>query len=109
MHLLKKAQIAYLKVDEAFTKISNKYANFADIFLPKLAVELFKYMRINNYAIKLVDNWQLPYGLIYSLSLVKLEILKMHIKNNLANNFIRPSKVFAGTFISFDKKSNQSL
>ncbi len=56
MHLLKKAQIAYLKADEAYTKVLSKYANFADVFSPKLAVELPKYTRINNYAIKLVDD-----------------------------------------------------
>ena len=32
MYLSKRAQIAYLKIDKAFTKILSKYANFADIF-----------------------------------------------------------------------------
>ena len=56
MHLLKKAQIAHLKVDKVSTKVSSKYTNFVDIFLPKLAAKLHKYTRINNYAIELVDN-----------------------------------------------------
>ena len=55
-HPLRKAQIAHLKVDEAFIKVFSKYANFVDAFLPKLAVKLPKYTRINNHAIKLVDN-----------------------------------------------------
>ena len=66
-------------------------------------------MGINNYTTKLVDNWQPLYGLIYNLSFMELEILKTYIKNNLANNFIRPSKFFIKILIFFDKKSNRSL
>lgn len=32
IYFLKKAQIAYLKIDKALIKIFNKYANFIDIF-----------------------------------------------------------------------------
>ena len=71
IYLSKKTQIAYLKANKALTKVSSKYANFADIFLPKWAVELLKYTKINNHTIKLVDDLQYPYSLIYSLSLVK--------------------------------------
>ncbi len=56
MHLLKSAQIAHLKANKAFIKVSSKYANFIDIFLTKLATELFKYTRINNYTIELIDD-----------------------------------------------------
>ena len=108
-YLLKKTQIAYLKANKASTKVFSKYADFADVFSPKLAVKLSKHMRINNYAIKLVDDWQLPYSLIYSLGPVELEILKTYIKNNLVNNFIRPFKFFVGVVIFFDKKPNKSL
>ena len=109
MYLSKKAQIAYLKVDEALTKVSNKYANFADVFSPKLAVELLEYTRINDYTIKLVDDWQSLYGPIYSLGPVKLEILKVYIKNNLVNSFIRPSKSPIKAPILFNKKPDSSL
>ena len=54
MHLLKRAQIVYLKVDKALTKVFNKYIDFADVFLPKLVAKLFKHMRINK--IKFMDN-----------------------------------------------------
>ena len=54
--LQKKAHIAYLKADEAFTKVPSEYADFADVFLPKFAVELFEYTRINHHIIELVDN-----------------------------------------------------
>ena len=58
---------------------------------------------------KLVDNWQIIYGSIYSLKQVKIEILKIYIKNNLANDFIRPFKLLLRAFIFFDKKSDASL
>ncbi len=53
---LKRDQIVYLKKDKAFTKVLSEYANFADIFSPKLAAELPKHIRINDYAIELVNN-----------------------------------------------------
>ncbi len=56
MHPLKRAQIAYLKADKAFIKVPSKYADFADVFSPKLAIELPKHTRINDHAIELVDD-----------------------------------------------------
>ena len=56
LHLLKRAQIAHLKVDKTHTEIPNKYADFADIFFPKLDTELLKHMEINDYTIELVDD-----------------------------------------------------
>ena len=56
VHLSKKALIAYLKVDKASTKDFSQYTNFANIFSPKLAIELLKYISINNHVIKFVDN-----------------------------------------------------
>ena len=103
MHPLKKAQIAHLKANKDFTKVASKYADFADLFSPKLVVELPKYKKINNHAIKFVDDRQPPYGPIYSLKSVNLKILKAYIKNNLAISFIRPSKSPAATPIFFDK------
>ena len=105
---LRGAQIAHLKADEATTKVPSKYANIADVFSPKLATELSEY-GINNNAIKLIDDWQSSYGSIYTLRLVELETLKAYIENNLANNFIRPSKSPAGAPILFDKKPDGSL
>ncbi len=102
-------QITHLKADEILTKVPNEYANFANVFSSKLVVELPKHTRINNRSIELVDGWQSPYGLIYTLGPVELEILKVYIKNNLANGFIRPSQSPTWVFISFDKKSDRSL
>ena len=109
MHPSSRAQIAHLKADEAFTKVPNKYANFADVFSPKLAAKLPKHMEINNHAIDLINDRQPPYGRIYSLSPIELEIMKAYIKNNLANNFIRPFKSPTRALILFDKKANGNL
>ena len=51
VYILKKTQIVYLKMDKAHTKVSSKYAEFADVFLLKLAAELLKYTKLNNHAI----------------------------------------------------------
>lgn len=56
IHFLKKAQIAYLKIDETPTKVLNKYANFVEIFSLKLIIKLPKYISINDYIIKLIDD-----------------------------------------------------
>ena len=58
VYLLRRIQILYLKVDAALTKISSKYADFANIFLPNLATEFFEYIGINNYTLKLVEDQQ---------------------------------------------------
>ena len=109
LHFSKRAQIAHMKVDKALTKDLGKYIDFADVFLSKLAIKLLKHMRINNHAIKLVDNWQSSYGSIYYLALIKLKTLKIYIKNNLVNNFIRLSKFFARRPIFFNKKPDKYL
>ena len=57
VHLSKKSQIANLKADKVLIKILRKYTDFTDVFFPKLAVELPKNMKINDYTIELVDNW----------------------------------------------------
>ncbi len=109
VHPSKGAQIAHLKANKATTKVSSKYADFADVFSPKLAAELLEHIGINNHAIKLVDDWQPPYGPIYSLRLMKLETLKAYIKNSLASGFIWPLKSPAGALILFNKKPDASL
>ena len=78
VHLFRRSQIANLIAEKASTKISAKYLDIADIFLPDLASKLFKHTKINNHAIELVDSQQPPYGPIYSLKPVKLETLKTY-------------------------------
>ena len=109
MYLLKRAQIAHLKANEPSIKVPSKYADFVDIFLSKLAVELSKHTGINNYAIKLMDDQELLYSLIYSLGSMELEMLKTYIENNLTSSFIGSFKFPAETPIFFDKKLDKSL
>ena len=109
VHPLKRAQIAYLKTDKTLFEMFSKYTDFVDIFSPKMVAKLLEYMKINNHTIELINNQQPLYSPIYSLGPVELEILKVYIKNNLANGFIRPFKFPAGVSIFFDKKLNGSL
>ena len=92
VHPSRRVQIAALVANEALTSIPTEYSDFADVFSLELASELLENTRINDHAIKLVDDQQLPYGLIYSLGPVELETLKTYIETNLKNGFIRPSK-----------------
>ncbi len=56
VHPSKRALIAHLKVDKVLSKVPSKYADLADVFSPKLAAKLLEHTRINDYAIKLVDD-----------------------------------------------------
>ena len=94
---------------KAPTKILAKYSDFADVFSLDLASKLSEPTGINDHNIKLVDSQQPPYGSIYSLGPVDWEILKVCIKINLANGFIRPSKSPVGAPILFDQKSDSFL
>ena len=109
VHPSYRPQIAALVTNKALTTIPTKYSNFADIFFSELASELPEHTKINDHAIELVDDWQSPYGPIYSLGPVELETLKTYIEINLANGFIRLFKSPAGTPILFDKKTNSSF
>lgn len=50
--------------------------------------KLSKHKAIYDHIIKLINPYEKSYGYIYYLRLIKLEILKIHIKTNLANSFI---------------------
>ena len=56
-----------------------------------------------------MDDWQPSYGFIYSLGLVELKTLKIYIKNNLANGFIKPFKSPAKAPIFYDNKLDRSF
>ena len=73
--------------NEAPTLIPTKYSDFADIFSPELASELPEHTRINDHSIELVDDWQPPYGSIYSLAQVELETLKTYIETTFEKWF----------------------
>lgn len=109
IHFLRKTWIAALKQNKALAKISNKYSNFADIFLKEKILMLLKQTNFNKYAIELENDNQLLYKLIYSLSLIDLETLKTYIKMHMKTGFIWPYKSSAGTSILFNKKPDSSL
>ena len=109
VHSSRRSQISSLIVKEAPRKVFAEYSDFADVFSLDLASKLPEHTEINDHIIKLVDSQQPPYGPIYSLGLVELEILKAYIETNLANEFIRPFKSPAGALILFDQKSDSSL
>ncbi len=56
MYPLRRAQIAHLKVDEAHFEVPDEYADFTDIFSPKLSIEPLKHTKINDHAIEFVDD-----------------------------------------------------
>lgn len=86
-----------------------KYQYYTKGYSLDSVIKLLEYISINNYLINLIDNKQPLYGPIYSLKLLDLKILKTYIKNNLANDFIRPFKLLAGTLILFIYKNDDSL
>ena len=68
-----------------------------------------KTTRMNEHAIKLKKDKQLPFSLIYNLGSVELKTLKTYIKINLANNFIQLFKSLVRVLIFFKRKPNKSL
>lgn len=86
-----------------------EYIDYTDVFSLDLVMELIENTNINKHAIKLVEDKQPSYKLIYSLSWVKPKIFKAYIKIHLKLEFIWPSKSLADTFILFDKKLDGNL
>lgn len=64
--------------------IPAQYLDFANLFLNKLAIKFFRHFNINKYLINLKSNKHLYYRLSYSPRLVKLKIIKIYVKINLA-------------------------
>ena len=104
-----KTQVKALIFVEALTKISVEYFNYNNVFLAENVAELLQNTRINEYAIKLEQDKQLPFGSIYNLGSVKLKTLKTYIEINLANSFICFSKSPTRALILFNRKPNGSL
>lgn len=94
-------QMASLKVDETSTTIFQKYSDFADVFSLEFLAVFLEHMGIKNRTIDLLNDKQQSYGIIHSLELVELEILKLYIKSNLANNFVTSFKCLLSIPISF--------
>lgn len=86
--------------DKSVLFISAKYFDYCNIFSTKNAAKLLKHIRINAYTIKLKNNTQPLFELIYSLRLVDIETLDNFIKTNMASGFIQSSKFYAKDLIN---------
>ena len=107
IHPNRAVQIVSLLTKEV--KIPDKYSDFANVFSEKKVLVLPGRTELNKHAIDLENGKQLPYGLIYRLSLGELETLKTYIEIHLKTEFIRPFKSFAGAPILFDNKPDGNL
>ena len=103
------AQIRTLLFDKALTEVSAEYSNYSNIFLAENTIKLLENTGINEHTIKVEEGKQLFFEPIYNLGSIKLEMLKIYIKTNLANGFIRPSKSPANASILFNQKPDKSL
>ena len=88
IHLLQIAQIAVLQWEKALIKILAEYSDYINVVFKDLAIELSENIGKNKYTIKLIEEKQPPYGLIYALSSMKLETLKTYIEIHLKTRFI---------------------
>ena len=109
VHSEKQAQIGALLFDKAPTKVPAKYFNYSNVFSAENTAELPDNTGMNEHAIKLEEGKQPSFGPIYSLEPVELEALKIYIKTNLANGFIRLSKSPTGAPILFHRKRDESF
>ena len=101
------AQIALLEFEKGI--ILSRYTDYTNVFFPDSATELSKYTNINNCLINLINDKQPLYDPIYSLRLVELKTLKTYMETNLANGFIKFSKLLTGASILFICKKDGSL
>ena len=79
---------------------------FYQCIFKKINQGIIKKTAINEYVIKLVEGKQLFYSLIYSLGLIKFEIIQIYIKTILANSFIKFLKFSTYLYIFFVCKIN---
>ena len=84
-----------------------KYVNFINIFSPMLVCELPPHAPYD-HAIE-TGNGQSPFGFIYPLSTIELDVLKKYIKDNLEKGFIVPFTSPARASILFTKKKDGGL
>lgn len=66
-------------------------------------------MRMNNHAIKLIENQQLSYKLVFSIDFIELETIKTFITTNLTNSFIKFSKFAIKISLLFIKKFDRNF
>lgn len=102
IHLNIKVLIGAFLANKAPMKKPAEYSEYADIFQPNIAMESPEHTSDNNHGLNLMKDKSLPYNLIYSLDLEKLETMKTYIKTYLKKEFIRLFQPLADTPILFD-------
>ncbi len=95
--------------DKALIKVLPEYLDYINIFIFDCVIELPENTGINKHIIELVEGKQLPYGPIYSLGLMELEILKTNIETHLKSGFIWPFKSLVDTPIFSNQKLDGSF
>jgi hypothetical protein len=88
--------------------VPHKYHKYLKIF-KKVNTNKLPPHHLCDYKITLEDGFQLPFGLLYSLSYPELEELKRWLEENLSNGFIHTSSLLAAILILFIKKGDGSL
>lgn len=91
IYLAYKAQISGLIAKQIQIIVLVDYFHFTDVFFKKSAVILPEYTKININTIDLKKSKLPPYGHMYSLEPIELEILKTYIEINLStvlSNFL---------------------
>lgn len=83
IHTLHIFQITLLQCAKALTTVFQKYSDYTNIFYPDLAIKLPKNNRFKKLAIKFLEGKKLFYELLYALSLLELETLKVPNKTYL--------------------------
>ena len=86
-----------------------KYSDFDNVFLKRSANVLSKQIKANKHTIEPEKGKQPPYGPIYSLKPVELELFKTYIEINLVIGFIQASKLPADALILFAHKPNDNF
>ena len=90
------------------TNLPARYSDFLDVFEKRNADRLLAH-RPYDCPIELQDGAHPPFGPIYGLSEPELEALRTYLDENLAKDFIQPSKSPAGAPILFAKMKDGSL
>lgn len=86
--------------------IPSEYLDLAEVFFEETANTLPEH---GPHDLALEISKAPPFGPLYNLSQVELEVLREYILDNLAKGFIQPSTSSAGTLVLFVKKGDDSL
>ena len=100
--------LCFATAETTKTSLPKEYSQFKDLFSKSKGNTLPPHRDID-HAIETTSDFKPFFGPIYSLSEVELKALKDYIDENLANEFIRPSKSPSGAPILFAKKKDGSL